>query len=990
MAAAHTAANSKRRTGSSSRASAGGPGGRETAAEPEPSWLPKGLVHMASALTEIYGRLEHLHTRDILLSLVVLLRATQQQQKQPTGGVSSTTADAVAATASASSAVQSALVGPDAAEEDDAAATRLVVRTSDEGRPVTVLPPGMTAATDPIAIADALRLLKWAAASYAADDAELERMLPLGARLSSHIPQRSYASNPRTLLPAYLIGIDHSMKAVVVSIRGTWTWTDAVVNLTMSWEPWSGGTAHRGMLLTSKATIDHIALSADLPSLMRAHPGYRLITCGHSMGGGVAALCANMLRLQFPRVSCHVFASPSCVSKDVAMSMRPYVTSWINGDDLVARFHVDSSERLRKKLSRLALADELVALLALDNVIAGGPRAAAIARALASASSSLASGASALGGWSATLLRDAPLAAVTRLGLTDTSVLRKLVGLVQDSTEGTPPAAQGGPAPVGAAADAGGSGTGSIVRAASAAPSPGNSSAISDALNSIAAAVPSTVPAPSASGPTPDTNAAAASDVTSVLRYLSRLIGRDTRTSDSRGAASQSAMVAAAALGSVPGFSMPQGSPAREQPSTLTDSFILLPESGDVLPGANSDSGYSTNGLAAAASGCTPVESTLASPMNENKKDNEPRGQAKTTTKATDNNEQNGFRVNSNNGSKSASPSAASAAAVSALTEITGTYVLTPLKSLASHLPVPWSASQRPSPSHSARGGGGNGGSDGGNDASSIDELAAAIFLADEMGRVQQPSADARSQALRQSQSALPSALAQREWVRGLQFYPPGEVLHLAYPAGFVRQDRYRMVPAEREFEADRALRQAAGAARAAGVNHDDDEEAGPGAAARRQAWLLDGYVGPVLIHVPPERPTKMPLPLQPLMAPHSVAAAVAPLVNGTLPSVVSPNQLADSPSSAATTTPAASGAATPSVQPGIIPEALMDRGRYFSHMHITPHAFSDHLIAALEHELVAYALHLSRRLLDRAHRASSRRDQEEVWGEDRGGRIGA
>ncbi len=59
---------------------------------------------------------------------------------------------------------------------------------------------------------------------------------------------------------------------------------------------------------------------------------YRIVACGHSLGGGIAALLAMMLRQRAPEVKCYAFAPPGgLLSPAAAAAVKPFVTSVVVG-----------------------------------------------------------------------------------------------------------------------------------------------------------------------------------------------------------------------------------------------------------------------------------------------------------------------------------------------------------------------------------------------------------------------------------------------------------------------------------------------------------------------------------------------------------------------------------------------------------------------------------------------------------------------------------
>mmetsp|Transcript_46240 Transcript_46240/g.122635 ORF Transcript_46240/g.122635 Transcript_46240/m.122635 type:complete len:618 (-) Transcript_46240:120-1973(-) len=93
---------------------------------------------------------------------------------------------------------------------------------------------------------------------------------------------------------AYVVVRDHSMKWLVVAIRGTLSnkdiFTDAAAHVT----PFLEGVAHEGFLKSSRRLLQE--LEETLKSELAELPGYRLVFCGHSMGAACAVLAAAQLR----------------------------------------------------------------------------------------------------------------------------------------------------------------------------------------------------------------------------------------------------------------------------------------------------------------------------------------------------------------------------------------------------------------------------------------------------------------------------------------------------------------------------------------------------------------------------------------------------------------------------------------------------------------------------------------------------------------------
>ncbi|CAM9729332.1 unnamed protein product [Ectocarpus sp. 4 AP-2014] len=164
----------------------------------------------------------------------------------------------------------------------------------------------------------------------------------------------------------YFVAVDHASRSVVVSIRGTYSFTDTMVDLLCNAVDFAGGKAHQG--ISQSAVRVWTAVKGEVEKQLREHGDYKLVLTGHSLGAGAAILlkillernatdafkrsvslpkdktAAQMARLDVGRpvhVECYAFAPPPVFSVPGATWMRD-VYSFVNGADCVPTMSLGS------------------------------------------------------------------------------------------------------------------------------------------------------------------------------------------------------------------------------------------------------------------------------------------------------------------------------------------------------------------------------------------------------------------------------------------------------------------------------------------------------------------------------------------------------------------------------------------------------------------------------------------------------------------------
>ncbi|KAF8393638.1 hypothetical protein HHK36_021884 [Tetracentron sinense] len=179
------------------------------------------------------------------------------------------------------------------------------------------------------------------------------------------------------LKPAFTILSDKDTECFLLLIRGTHSIKDTLTAVTGAVVPFhhtvvnDGGVsnlvlgyAHCGMVAAAR----WIAKLAT-PCLIKAlgdHPDYKIKIVGHSLGGGTAALLTYVLREQqeLSATTCFTFApdiacAAACMTWELAESGNNFITSVINGADLVPTFSAASVDDLRSEVTASAWLNDL-------------------------------------------------------------------------------------------------------------------------------------------------------------------------------------------------------------------------------------------------------------------------------------------------------------------------------------------------------------------------------------------------------------------------------------------------------------------------------------------------------------------------------------------------------------------------------------------------------------------------------------------------------
>ncbi|CAI7649783.1 unnamed protein product [Penicillium glandicola] len=130
----------------------------------------------------------------------------------------------------------------------------------------------------------------------------------------------------------HYLSIDHDSKAVVLTLRGTWGFEDILTDMTCDYDDleWQGKSwkVHKGMHTSAKRLLEGGGgrVMITLRAALEEFQDYGIVLCGHSLGGGVAALLATMISEPNPST-----AGTSFVTASYQPATRPrFLTADIN------------------------------------------------------------------------------------------------------------------------------------------------------------------------------------------------------------------------------------------------------------------------------------------------------------------------------------------------------------------------------------------------------------------------------------------------------------------------------------------------------------------------------------------------------------------------------------------------------------------------------------------------------------------------------------
>ncbi|KAJ4844976.1 hypothetical protein Tsubulata_011710 [Turnera subulata] len=201
-----------------------------------------------------------------------------------------------------------------------------------------------------------------------------KKPFPVFLEEAGYTPKDVLIQKPKAglLKPAFTVMHDRDSKCFLLLIRGTHSIKDTLTAVTGAVVPFHHSVLHDGGISNLVLGYAHCGMVAaarwiaklSTPCLLKGlaeYPDHNVKIVGHSLGGGTAALLTYILREQkeFSSSICVTFAPAACMTWDLAESGKNFITTVINGSDLVPTFSTASIDDLRSEVTASSWLNDL-------------------------------------------------------------------------------------------------------------------------------------------------------------------------------------------------------------------------------------------------------------------------------------------------------------------------------------------------------------------------------------------------------------------------------------------------------------------------------------------------------------------------------------------------------------------------------------------------------------------------------------------------------
>ncbi len=161
----------------------------------------------------------------------------------------------------------------------------------------------------------------------------------------------------------YFVAVDHGLKKIVVSIRGTLSLEDTLTDLCATPESMgsfhdrlAGHVVHSGMFKAAKYVYTELRDKNILNKAFSYYDDYQLAVTGHSLGAGTAVILTFMLKQMYHSARCYAFSPPGGLLNGLAArESQNFTLSVIVGKDLVCRLSLHALARLKENMKEALL-----------------------------------------------------------------------------------------------------------------------------------------------------------------------------------------------------------------------------------------------------------------------------------------------------------------------------------------------------------------------------------------------------------------------------------------------------------------------------------------------------------------------------------------------------------------------------------------------------------------------------------------------------------
>lgn len=154
----------------------------------------------------------------------------------------------------------------------------------------------------------------------------------------------------------HLLFLDHQRHEAVLTIRGSFSVADILVDIDCLQTKFCGGYAPNGMATMANNIWEKSAghLLHEVP------PDYKLVIVGHSLGGAIANLLtikivSGNLLPHHRKIECHAFGAPPTFvgNMEVVAKVRPHIINYVHRDDAVPFLQLSTVRRLNTAIAAI-------------------------------------------------------------------------------------------------------------------------------------------------------------------------------------------------------------------------------------------------------------------------------------------------------------------------------------------------------------------------------------------------------------------------------------------------------------------------------------------------------------------------------------------------------------------------------------------------------------------------------------------------------------